>query len=233
MSSLLRDVEALELSGAEQIGKDEAYRLVQDERLRLARELHDIVSFGFATIAMQAGVAAHVADSRPEQALEALQTIRTASRDVLSDIRALLGQLREDDEAAEPARGIGQLSALADSAGRAGLRASVLVLGRPRPVLLSVDFCVYRVVQEALANAIRHAAGATVSVKLVYEQRRLVVTIEDDGRSDATAVAAEGSGYGLVGMRERVQAVGGELDAASLPGRGFRVCATVPFPARP
>ena len=160
MSSLLRDVELLELRRVEQIEEDEANRLVREERLRLARELHDIVSFGFATIAMQAGVAAHVAESRPEQTVEALQAIRTASRDVLADIRVVLEQLREDNDAAEPARGIGQLGPLVESAARAGVDASLLVLGRPRPVPLEVDRTVSRIVQEALAHVLRHAPGA-------------------------------------------------------------------------
>jgi signal transduction histidine kinase len=232
MSSLLRDVEPLELHGAEQIREDEAHRLVQGERLRLARELHDIVSFGFATIAMQAGVAAHVADSRPEQALEALQAIRAASRDVLRDVRAVLGQLRDDEDAAAPARGIGQLSSLAESAVCAGVSASVLVLGRPRPVPLAVDLAVYRIVQEALANVLRHAPGASASVTLVYERGHLVVTIENDGTDDVGELATEGSGYGIVGMRERVHALGGNIEAGPLPGGGFSVRATVPFLAR-
>jgi signal transduction histidine kinase len=236
MSSLLRDSKPLELRRAEPIGEDEAHRLVQDERLRLARELHDIVSFGFATIAMQAGVAAHVADSQPEQAFEALQAIRVASRDVLHDVRAVLGQLRDDDAAgSDPARGIGQLSSLAESTSGAGVRTSVLILGQPRPVPLAVDLSVYRIVQEALANVLRHAPGATACVRLVYERSYLVVSIEDDGAAEASGgtSAAEGSGYGIVGMRERAHALGGDLDAGPLLGRGYCVRATLPFLARP
>ena len=233
MSSLLRDVELLELRRVEQIEEDEADRLVRDERLRIARELHDIVSFGFATIAMQAGVAAHVAESRPEQAVEALQAIRTASRDVLKDIRVVLEQLREDDDAAEPARGIGQLGALVESAARAGVDASLLVLGRPRPVPLEVDLTVYRIVQEALANVLRHAPGATASVTVSYERGYLDVTIQNDRTRDPGDHDDEGSGYGIVGMRERAQALGGDVEAGLLPGRGFRVRAIVPFRARP
>ncbi len=233
MSSLLGDSTPLELRGAEPIGDDEAHRLVKGERLRLARELHDIVSFGFATIAMQAGVAAHVADSRPEQALEALQAIRAASRDVLQDVRAVLGQLRDDDAASEPARGIGQLNALADSSSCAGVQSSVLIVGQPRPVPLAIDQTVYRIVQEALANVLRHAPGAAAVVTLVYERNHLVVTIQDGGPGEPGDVAAEGSGYGIVGMRERARALGGELDAGPLPGGGFFVRATLPFFARP
>jgi signal transduction histidine kinase len=231
MSSLLHDREPVETRRAEP-RPDDVADLVQSERLRIARELHDIFSFGFATIAVQAGVAAHVADSRPEQAVEALQAIRAASRDVLDDVRAVLGQLRDDEDAAEPARGIGQLDSLANSAGRAGVQAAVRILGRSRPLPLPVDLCVYRVVQEGLANAARHAPGATVSITLAYERNSLAVTIEDDGRSKSEDFATEGSGYGLIGMRERVRALGGDLDAEALPGRGFQVRATVPYRAR-
>lgn len=233
MSSLLRDVEPLELRRVEQIEEDEADRLVREERLRLARELHDIISFGFATIAMQAGVASHVAESRPEQAVEALQAIRTASRDVLDDIRAVLGQLREDDDAAQPARGIGQVGALVESAARAGVDASVLVLGRPRPVPLEVDQTVYRIVQEALANVLRHAPGAAALVTLSYESGYLDVTIQNDRTRRPGDRADESSGYGIIGMRERARAVGGDVEAGPLPGLGFRVRATIPFRARP
>jgi signal transduction histidine kinase len=233
MSSLLRDVELLELRRVEHIEENEAHRLVREERLRLARELHDIVSFGFATIALQAGVAAHVAESRPEQVVEALQAIRTASRDVLSDIRTVLEQLREDDDAAEPARGIGQLGALVASAARAGVDASLLVLGRPRPVPLEVDRAVYRIVQESLANVLRHAPGAAASVTVSYERGHLDVTIQNDRTNDPGDHDDEGSGYGIVGMRERAQALGGDVEAGLLPGRGFRVRAIVPFRVRP
>jgi signal transduction histidine kinase len=234
MSSLLRDVAPLELRRGERIDEDEADRLVREERLRLARELHDIISFGFATIAMQAGVAAHVAESRPEQAVEALQAIRTASRDVLDDIRAVLGQLREDDDAAEPARGIGQVGALVESAAGAGVDASVVVLGRPRPVPLEVDGTVYRIVQEALTNVLRHAPDAAALVTLSYERGYVEVTIEN-GRSTSHpgAHGDKGSGYGIVGMRERAQALGGDVEAGRLPGHGFRVRAILPFRARP
>jgi signal transduction histidine kinase len=231
MSLLLREPDPIETRRAEP--REDAADLVQSERLRIARELHDIFSFGFATIAVQAGVAAHVADSRPEQAVEALQAIRAASREVLDDVRAVLGQLREDEDAAQPARGIGQLDSLAKSAGRAGVHAAVQILGRSRPLPLAVDLCVYRVVQEALANAARHAPGATVIVTLAYERTSLAVMIEDDGRSQVEDLALSGSGYGLLGMRERVRALGGDLDAGPLPGRGFQVRVTVPYLTRP
>lgn len=232
MSTLLSNSEPHRLARPEPIAEAEADRLVQDERRRLARELHDVVAFNFATIALQAGVAAHVAEEYPDQVLEALQAIRTASRDVLHEMRAVLGQLRDDDDASEPARGIGQLGKLAESTSSAGVLTSVRVSGQPRPVPVEVDLAVFRIVQEALANVLRHSPGATASVSVVYERFGLVVTIDDDGLGKAADGASDGSGYGIVGMRERAHALGGELEAGSEPDGGFRVQASLPFLGR-
>ena len=209
----------------------DANGLVAAERLRIARELHDVVSYGFATISMQAGIAAHIAETRPEQAVEALQIIRDAGREVLSELRVILGQLREDDGAAEPARGIGRLSILAERTESAGATVSVRVAGRPRPVPVELDIAVYRIVQEALTNVLRHAPGAAVRVLVSYEPRGVRVTVENDA-SCKSAEPSEGSGYGLVGMRERASSLGGELDAGPLPDGGFYVQAFLPFGRR-
>jgi signal transduction histidine kinase len=234
MSSLLNGPEALRHpTRIERIGEDEASRRVDAERLRIARELHDVVAYGFATISLQAGVAAHVGKERPEQALVALEAIRIASRDVLGELRAILGQLRQDDAAPEPARGIGTLAALADTTTNAGVPTSVHVSGRPRPVPLAVDQAVYRIVQEALTNVLRHARGATASVSVVYEQSRLVISVRDNGAGEANELVGHGSGYGIVGMRERAVALGGALTAGPRPQGGFRVDASLPFLARP
>jgi signal transduction histidine kinase len=182
---------------------------------------------------MHAGISAHVAASRPEHAVEALEAIRTASRDVLDDIRAVLGQLRDDEAAIQPARGIGSLGRLAKSTSAAGIRTSLQVYGQPRPVPVVVDQAVYRIVQEALANALRHAPGGSASVSITYESRSLVVMVENDSAGSASPPRTEGSGYGILGMRERATALGGDLDAGPLPGGGFRVLATLPFRPRP
>jgi signal transduction histidine kinase len=203
---------------------------VAAERLRIARELHDIVSYGFATISLQAGVAAHLAETRPEQAIEALHVIRDASREVLVELRVILGQLRADDGAAEPARGIGRLSVLVDRARSAGVRVSVRCAGRPRPVPVGLDIAVYRIVQEALTNVFRHAPGSVARVLVAYEAQGLRVTIEDDG--DGSDGPSEGSGYGIVGMRERASSLGGVLEAGPLPEGGFGVQAFLPFGRR-
>jgi signal transduction histidine kinase len=205
--------------------------LVAAERLRIARELHDVVSYGFATISMQAGIAAHIAETRPEQAIEALHVIRDAGREVLGELRVILGQLREDSDAPEPARGIGRLSVLVDRARNAGVRVSIRVAGRPRPVPVGLDIAVYRIVQEALTNVLRHAPGALVRVMVGYETHGVRVTVEDDGdaRKDGPR---EGSGYGIVGMRERASALGGDFDAGPLPDGGFCVHAFLPLGRR-
>jgi signal transduction histidine kinase len=209
----------------------DAHGLVAAERLRIARELHDVVSYGFATITLQAGIAAHIAETRPEQAIEALHIIREAGRDVLGELRVILGQLREDDGAAEPARGIGRLSVLVDQTASAGLDVSVRVAGRPRPVPVELDITVYRIVQEALTNVLRHAPGTAARVLVAYEPRGVRVTIENDGNVGSDG-PSEGSGYGIVGMRERASALGGELDAGPLPEGGFYVHAFLPFGRR-
>jgi signal transduction histidine kinase len=233
MSSALRFSEASREFRAEPIEDEKARRWVEAERLRIARELHDVVSYGFATISLQAGVAAHVADSRPEQAVEALHAIRAASREVLDEMRAILGQLRADDEAAEPARGIGRLSVLAERTSSAGVQTSVNVSGRRRPISVAHDLAVYRIVQEALANVLRHSPRAMAWVSVEYEQRRLVVTIEDNGMGSSGDATTEGSGYGIMGMRERAGALGGTVEAGPRPGGGFRVRASLPFVRRP
>jgi signal transduction histidine kinase len=230
MYSLLRDSESpSELRRPDTIGEHEAHDLVEAERLRIARELHDVVAHGLATISLQAGVAAHLADAHPEQAVLALAAIRAASRDVLGELRGILGQLRDDDRASQPARGVGRIDVLVESTSGAGVQTSVQVAGRPRPVPVEVDLAAYRIAQEALANVLRHAPGATASVSISYERHHLLVTIEDDGRGFGGELASEGCGYGIVGMRERVLALDGELEAGPRPGGGFRVRALLPY----
>jgi len=229
MSSLLRFNEAPRDLHVEPVADETTRRSVEAERLRIARELHDVVSYGFATISLQAGVAAHMADSRPEQAVEALHAIRSASREVLDEMRAILGQLRADDDSAEPARGIGRLSVLTERTSSAGVQTSVHVSGRPRPISIEHDLAVYRIVQEALANVLRHSPSAMAWVSVEYTQRSLLITIEDNGMGSCDDAATQGSGYGIMGMRERAGALGGTLEAGPRPGGGFRVRASLPF----
>jgi signal transduction histidine kinase len=201
------------------------------ERLRIARELHDVVGHGLATISLQAGVATRVGEERPEVVLDALRTIRETSRFVLDEVRGILCQLR-DDAIAEPARGIGALRRLVDATTNAGTRASLHVNGRSRPLPLAVDQTAYRIVQEALANVLRHAHGAATDISIEYEARRLVVTVENDGAGRPSELAEGSTGYGLRGMGERVSELGGELETGPSPDGGFRVRASLPFVRR-
>jgi signal transduction histidine kinase len=214
----------------------EARRAVSEERLRIARELHDVVSYSFATINVQAGAAVHVLEEQPEQAAEALKAIKSASKEALGELRTILGMLRTVDggESRSSAPGLGRLDALAESTTAAGVLTRVRFDGRPRPLPAEVDLTAFRIVQESLANVLRHVGPASVVVTIGYERDRLSVEVEDDGRGDANGSRrrSEGSGHGIAGMRERVLALGGELEAGPRPDGGFRVRASLPLVAR-
>lgn len=220
------------LAWAERIGEQNERRRVQAERLRIARELHDVVANGFATINVQAGVAAQCVDQRPDQVVEALQAITAASRDALEELRAILGLLRQSDRPREEAPGIRQLEALVLRTSKAGVLTRLDVVGSPRPLPAAIDLAVYRIVQEALTNVLRHAGPAAASVSIVFEGHKLLVSVEDDGRGNGGSDedGSPGSGYGVVGMRERAVALGGGLEAGPLPTGGFRVTAYLPLP---
>jgi signal transduction histidine kinase len=211
---------------------DEGRALVDAERLRIARELHDVVAFSFATISVQAGVAAHLADARPDVAAEALRTIKAISGEASRELRAILGVMRRTAGAGEvPLHGVARLDALAAATTGAGLATRVVVSGRRRGLPPAVDSAAYRIVQEALTNALRHAGAASAVVTVRYEPARLVIEVLDDGRGPGRTDGElePGSGHGIAGMRERAQALGGELDAGSPPRGGFRVHASLPI----
>ncbi|MFD7921799.1 sensor histidine kinase [Streptomyces sp. NPDC059740] len=240
---------------AERTREEEARRRVAEERLRIARELHDVVAHHIALVSVQAGVASHVMDSRPDQAKEALAHVREASRSALSELRTTVGLLRRSgDEAGaptEPAPGLAALEQLVDGFVRAGLPVD-LGHGPPdvpgpagsgagdrsqaaddRPELpASVDLAAYRIVQEALTNTRKHAGpAARAQVRVDHGRDALTVTVLDDG-SAATpgpGAAERPGGHGLLGMRERVVALGGVLDAGPRPEGGFRVSARLPL----
>jgi signal transduction histidine kinase len=210
---------------------DEAQALLDAERLRIARELHDVVAFSFATISVQAGVAVHVADERPDMAAEALRAIKAISGDASRELRAILGVLRRTAGAVDaPSHGVAGLDALAATTTGAGLPTRVVVSGRPRSLPPAVDRAAYRIAQEALTNTLRHAGPASAVVTVRYEPDRLLIEVLDDGRGAERghAAPAPGGGHGINGMRERALALGGELDAGSHPDGGFRVCASLP-----
>jgi signal transduction histidine kinase len=213
--------------------QQDARRRVDEERLRIARELHDVVAHTMATINVQAGAAVHVLPTRPEAAADALQAIKAASKEGLRELRAILNVLRQADDAdpTQPAPGTAQLETLVDGARRAGLETTLSVTGTPAPLPAAVDLAAYRIVQESLTNAIRHAGPAQAAVWLSYGDDELRIYVSDTGRGKPPGVS-EGAGHGLVGMRERAAAVGGWVETGPSPGGGFRVAARLPLHGR-
>ncbi len=218
---------------AEQAADQAARRRIDEERLRIARELHDVVAHTMATINVQAGAAVHVLPTRPEAAADALQAIKAASKEGLRELRAILNVLRQADDAdpTQPTPGTAQLETLVAGARRAGLETSLSVTGTPAPLPAAVDLAAYRIVQESLTNAIRHAGPAQASVWLSYGDDELRIDVADTGRGKSAGVS-EGAGHGLVGMRERAAAVGGSVETGPSPGGGFRVAARLPLHGR-
>ncbi|MFJ7207510.1 sensor histidine kinase [Streptomyces sp. NPDC098789] len=224
---------------AERTREEEARRRVAEERLRIARDLHDVVAHHIALVNVQAGVAAHVMDKRPDQAKEALAHVREASRSALNELRATVGLLRQsgDPEApTEPAPGLAVLDALVDTFRHAGLPVDVIVqLGPdPEPALpAAVDLVAYRVIQEALTNVRKHAGpGARAEVSVVRVGASAEVTVLDDGGSGADPSPQPvdpGGGHGLLGMRERAGALGGSCFAGPRYGGGYRVHVILPM----
>ncbi|MGI5130943.1 sensor histidine kinase [Pseudonocardia sp. CA-107938] len=210
------------------LAETERRRGVQ-ERLRIAQELHDVLGHHVSLINVQAGVALYLLDDDPEQARTALAAIKQSSKDLLREMRSTLGVLRAVDEAPphHPMPGIDRLDALAAEVRAAGLPVEVQVVGERRDLPPSVDLAAYRIVQEALTNVRRHAGAAHASVRLTYAEDGLTVQVDDDGPGPSTS-AEPGGGNGIPGMRERATALGGSMDAGPLPGRGFRVRATLP-----
>jgi signal transduction histidine kinase len=213
-----------------------ARRAVTEERLRLARELHDVVAHAMSVIAVQSGVGAHVADTQPEEVGKALAAIEATSRDALTELRRLLGVLRQDGEpqaSLTPVPGLADLEGLLAEVAKAGLGVRLRVEGRPAPLPAGVDLSAYRIIQEALTNVVKHAGPATAQVTICYRDQEVTVEVTDDGRG-VGAVAGDGrkgTGHGLIGMAERVAAFGGDLEVGPRPGGGFRVAARLPVAA--
>ncbi|PXY26926.1 sensor histidine kinase [Prauserella muralis] len=207
---------------AERTREEVALRRASEERLRIARELHDSLTHQISIIKVQAGVAVHLARKRGEDVSEALLAVQEASREATRELRATLEVLRDSDGEG-PGHGLARLDDLVE---RAGVPATVTVDGPERTLPADVDRAAYRIVQEALTNVVRHAGAATASVRLAYGADALTIVVEDDGS------AAPGNepvpGVGLIGMRERVSALGGRLRAGPRAEGGFRVEASLP-----
>ena len=220
--------------------EDAAQRRIDEERLRIARELHDVVAHTMATINVQAGAAIHVAADRPEAATNALRAIRGASKEGLRELRAILNVLRQADEADStvPAPGLAQIDELITSTRSAGLATTLAVTGNRRPLPPEVDLAAYRIVQESLTNVIRHAGPAAATVSIGYSGAELRIEVADTGRGVPGAENAStenasaenvGGGHGLAGMRERAASVGGSVQAGPGRGGGFLVTARLPL----
>ncbi|MFC8919482.1 sensor histidine kinase [Streptomyces sp. NPDC057116] len=223
---------------AERTREEEARRRVAEERLRIARDLHDVVAHHIALVNVQAGVAAHVMDRRPDQAKEALAHVREASRSALNELRATVGLLRQsgDPEApTEPAPGLAVLDELLATFRNAGLPVELARTDQGTALPAAVDLAAYRIVQEALTNVQKHAGpDARAEVSVLRVGRTLEVTVLDDGVPTPAQDGGGdgGGGHGLLGMRERVTALGGALTAGPRYGGGFRVQAILPVTAR-
>lgn len=206
---------------------------VADERARIARELHDMVGHALNVIVIQSGGAQRVFDTKPDVARESLASIESTGRQALTDMERMLGILREPDAmdgALNPQPGLGDVGALASRVAGTGLPVDVTVEGTPVALPASVDLSAYRIIQEALTNALKHAGPARAQVRIAYGADCLELEVADDGRGAAGDASTEHvGGRGLIGMKERVALFGGEFDAGPRPGGGFRVRAKLPF----
>jgi signal transduction histidine kinase len=194
---------------------------VADERLRIARELHDVVAHSISVITVQAGFGHLVIDKQPAKARDALAAIETTGRETLIEMRRLLGVLRDDDQPSRtPAPGLATLDRLLEQTAQAGVRVELTTIGDPWLLPAGIDLSAYRIVQEALTNVVKHAHSATCVLVIRYGTGDVTIEVTDHGRGGPM-----GSGHGITGMRERVRLYGGEFNAEPLPGGGFRVTA--------
>jgi len=219
---------------------------VAQERLRIARELHDVVAHSMTVVAVQAGFGEYVFDTDPGEARAALGAIQRVTREALTDMQRLLGVLRQDGtgEPAPPARplalapapGLADLERLVATTAGAGVCVTVTRTGEPRDIPAGIDQSAFRIVQEGLTNVVKHSGASSCRVEVGYERAGLCVQVTDPGSAGPGAAVAPGdrpagAGHGILGMRERVSLCGGEFTAGPLPGRGFRVAARFPLPA--
>ncbi|MFC6021628.1 sensor histidine kinase [Plantactinospora solaniradicis] len=218
---------------AERNRENEARHRVAEERVRIARELHDVVAHYLALANAQAGTAAYLAGTRPDQTNRILTELTTTTSAALRELKTTVGLLRHPHDTAsplEPAPGLDQLPELVAAFATAGLHVNVLVEGEDQPLSPGVDLTAYRIVQEALTNVTKHAATTTASVRLTYHEDRLTITIaNNDSGPAASTLAKPGVGYGLLGMRERAHTAGGQFRAQPHPDGGFTVTTELPI----
>jgi len=225
-----------ELAAAE---RDRSRLSLVEERLRIARDVHDVLAHSMSVVSVQATVGAHLAQDDPMAAQRALQTISDVSRSSMQDLRQMLTLLRDDSAAEpedgvsyEPAHGLSSLEPLLETYRTAGLSVVAAVSGDRHDLSASADLCAYRIVQEALTNALKHAAAGTATVGLRYDELAVQIVVADDGAGTGNASGGTGlttGGHGLLGMRERTALLGGRLDAGPAPDGGYTVTATIPY----
>ncbi|MGO9080315.1 MAG: sensor histidine kinase [Streptosporangiaceae bacterium] len=219
---------------AELVRAQAAAQTAMAERLRIARELHDIVAHSIGIIAIQAGSGRRVFDARPDQARDALAAIEATSRETLSGLRRMVKGLRNADQEAgpgqaplDPAPGLAGIDRLAATTLDAGVQVDVDWHGSRQPLPADIDASAFRIIQEAVTNVVRHAGTGQCQVCIGQQDGQLAIEVTDSGRGDSAA----GTGYGITGMRERAALLGGDFSAGPRPGGGFRVTALLPLPA--
>jgi signal transduction histidine kinase len=216
-----------------QAAQERRRRQAGEERLRIAQELHDVVAHHLSLINVQAGVALHLAERRPENVEPALRAIKDASGEALGELRSLIDVLRDDAPAPRaPAPTLASLDDIVERSTHAGLQVTKTVEGQSRPLPAAVELAAYRVVQEAITNVVRHAQARRAVVALGYGADRLTVRVDDDGRAGVGEAQLE-QGNGLRGMHERAAALGGTLAVGASPIGGLRVELTLPTGGEP
>jgi signal transduction histidine kinase len=215
----------------------ELKRQTSEERLQMARDLHDVIGHNISLINVQAGVGLDLMDSHPEQARVALTAIRTVSKEALDELRTMLAALRQDGEEAprSPAPGLSRLPELIELTCAAGLVVDTEIVGNPASLPAAIDLAAYRIIQESLTNVARHGSLAKATVRIAYEPDSLAIDVLNSGRPGAVTIPANrgdsalGAGSGIIGMWERAAALGGDLEAGPRPGGGFAVAARLPI----
>jgi len=210
-------------------------RQQSEDRLRVARDLHDVIGHNISLINVQASMGLDLMDSQPEQARAALSAIKSASKEALEELRAMLTTLRRDDDVAprSPSPGLDRLPELIELTRAAGLSVEVEAVGKAPPLPAAVHLAAYRIIQESLTNVARHAGPAQVTVRVTYADADVRIEVDDDGTLPAGRAPTIGAGSGITGMRERATALGGDLSAGFRRDGGFRVSARLPVRASP
>jgi signal transduction histidine kinase len=214
--------------------EENAQRAVLDERVRIARELHDVVAHHVSVMGIQAGAARKVLNKQPEKANEALSEIESSSRQAISELHRLLGFLRPKNQVEEvsPQPSLKQLDGLVKEMENLGLPTEVKIIGMEKPIPESVDLSAYRIIQEALTNVLKHAGPAKATVTVKHSIDMMELEIIDNGKGKITGSGKQSGGRGIIGMQERISLHGGKLETGNLPGGGFFVRAKLPLNRR-